>query len=401
MKDSFIDTLIEENKTKIVYLILDGVGGLQIGNGRKTELEAARTPNLDWLAKNSSNGLIVPVAAGVTPGSGPAHFALFGYDPIECNIGRGVLEAAGIGFQLTDRDVAVRGNFATIDSEGRVTDRRAGRISTEENNRICEKLSRQIQVEGIDLFIEPVKEHRVLIVLRGDDLGGAVSDTDPQATGVKPLAPRALDSASQKTAQIMTDLLGQVRTILADEPQANMVTLRGFAKHHPYPSMKDRYGLRSLCIANYPMYRGVAFLIGMDLHPVMPDASSQFDVLEQNFDDYDFHFFHLKSADKTGEDGNFDAKVAAIEEIDGMLPRLTALNPDVLVITGDHSTPSALKSHSWHPVPVLLHSQYSRLDDAERFTEKESLKGALGQFPSKDLMALALAHALRLKKFGA
>jgi len=401
VKDSLIDTLTEQNHTKIVFLILDGVGGLHLGDGTQTELETARTPNLDSLARRSSNGLIIPVAPGVTPGSGPAHFALFGYDPVEANIGRGVLEAAGIGFQLTDRDVAVRGNFATVDSQGRITDRRAGRISTEENKRICEKLRREINIDEVELFIEPVKEHRVLLVLRGDGLGGAVSDTDPQATSVQPLEPQAQDPASQKTAQIMKHFLDQVRKVLADEPQANMITLRGFAKHQPYPTMQERYGLRSLCIANYPMYRGVAFLVGMDIHPVTPDASSQLDALEKNFTNYDFHFVHLKSTDKAGEDGDFNAKVRAIEEIDGLLPRVTALQPDVLVVTGDHSTPSALRSHSWHPVPVLLYSKYSRLDEATRLTEKECLKGALGQFSSKDLMALALAHSLRLKKFGA
>jgi 2,3-bisphosphoglycerate-independent phosphoglycerate mutase len=396
-----IEHLSEPSHTKIVFFIMDGVGGLHVGDGNKTELEAAATPNLDRLAKRSSCGFLVPISLGVTTGSGPGHFALFGYDPVENNIGRGVLEAAGIGFELTDRDVAVRGNFATVDQEGRILDRRAGRIPNEVNERVCKMLREGVQLEGVELFVETVKEHRFLVVFRGDDLGGDIKDTDPQATGVLPLAPEPLNAESRKTAGIVQDFIRQAGEILAGEKAANMLTLRGFAKHKPYASMMDRYHLRSLCLANYPMYRGVAFLAGMDMHPVTPDMHAALDAMEHNFSEYDFFFVHAKTTDKTGEDGDFEAKVAAIEELDSLIPRFTALNPDVLVITGDHSTPSALSSHSWHPVPVLLASQYARLDLAERFTELECLKGALGQFAAKDLMALSLAHAGRLKKFGA
>jgi len=380
---------------------MDGVGGLHLGEQSETELAAASTPNLDRLAKRSSCGSLIPVARGVTPGSGPGHFALFGYDPVENNIGRGVLEAAGIGFELTDRDVAVRGNFATVDANGCIVDRRAGRISTEENERICRKLREGVQVEGVEIFIATVKEHRLLVVFRGDNLSGEIGDTDPQSTGVKALDPEPISEEANRTAAIVQNFIRQASEILADEQAANMLTLRGFAKHKPYPSMMDRYHLRSLCLANYPMYRGVALLAGMDMHPVTPDMSATLDALEKAFADYDFFFVHAKTTDKTGEDGDFAAKVSAIEELDRLIPRFLDLKPDVLVITGDHSTPSALRSHSWHCVPVLLASRYSRLDFAERFTELECLKGALGQFPAKDLMALALAHAGRLKKFGA
>lgn len=396
-----IDGLTIENTSKIVFFIMDGLGGLHTAEQSATELQAAHTPNMDALVKSASCGLTIPVAPGVTSGSGPGHFALFGYDPLENNIGRGVLEAAGIGFELTDRDLAVRGNFATVDQNGNIVDRRAGRIPTEENKRICEKLRQGIELSGVEVFIESVKEHRFLLVIRGDGLGGEVSETDPQATGVPPLEPRALAADSQKSAELVAEFIRQARKILQDEKQANMLTLRGFARHRPYKSMLERYKLKALCIANYPMYRGVSFLIGMDLHPVTPDIPSEFEALEKNFSQYDFLFLHVKTTDATGEDGDFQAKVKAIEALDALVPRITRLKPDVLVITGDHSTPSALRSHSWHPVPVLLHSKYARLDKVEHFNELECLQGALGQFPARHLMSLALAHAQRLKKFGA
>jgi 2,3-bisphosphoglycerate-independent phosphoglycerate mutase len=396
-----IESLVETSDSKIVFFILDGVGGLPLGDGTQTELEAAHTPNLDQLVKRSSCGLLLPIAAGITTGSGPGHFALFGYDPVENNIGRGVLEAAGVGFQLTERDVAVRGNFATVDEEGRIIDRRAGRLSNEENRRICEKLRKNLTMTDVEVYVETIKEHRLLVVFRGDNLSGDIEDTDPQATAVPPLEPRAFSTEAQPTAALVAQFLRQVGTILSDEEKANMVTLRGFAKHKPYRTMMDRFRLRSLCLANYPMYRGVSFLVGMDIHPVSPSLSAAIDALKQNLNDYDFFFLHAKTPDKTGEDGDFAAKVTAIEELDRLIPKIVDLQPQVLVITGDHSTPSALCSHSWHPVPVVLASQYARLDPCHRFTETECLKGALGQFPAKDLMPLALAHAGRLKKFGA
>ncbi|MFQ6113615.1 MAG: 2,3-bisphosphoglycerate-independent phosphoglycerate mutase, partial [bacterium] len=341
-----IDELTIENDTKIVFFIMDGVGGLHMENFPGTELERAQTPNLDALAKKSSCGLLIPVGPGITAGSGPGHFALFGYDPLECNIGRGVLEAAGIGFQLTPKDVAVRGNFATVDKNGNIVDRRAGRLPTDENERVCQKLRENIKLDEVEVFIETVKDHRFLLVLRGENLDGEVSETDPQTTGVSALEPEPLRPQAKKTAKLVKQFVRQAREILADEKQANMLTLRGFAKHRPYKTMKERYKLNALCIANYPMYRGVSFLIGMDLHPVTPNIPSQFDALEKNFNQYDFIFLHVKTTDATGEDGNFEAKVKAIEEFDAMIPRITQLKPEVLVITGDHSTPSALRSHS-------------------------------------------------------
>lgn len=400
--DEVVDAVTIEADTKIVLLVLDGLGGIQFPGKDGTELEVARTPNLDALAREGTTGMILPVSYGITPGSGPGHFALFGYDPLRANIGRGVLEAAGIGFPLTDRDVAVRGNFVTLDAEGKIVDRRAGRIATEASSRLCERLQHEIsRIDDIEVIIRPVKEHRFLLVLRGENLSGDIADTDPQETGVPPLDPQPLQPEAARTAEIVKRFVERARSVLAAENQANGVTLRGFAKHRPYKSMAERYKLRSLCIANYPMYRGVAFLVGMDLHPVTADVPTEFDALEANWGTYDFFFLHVKYTDARGEDGDFDAKVQVIEEVDALVPRITALNPEVLVVTGDHSTPATLRSHSWHPVPVLLYAATCRRDGSEHFGESDCLRGGLGIFPARHLMALALAHAGRMKKFGA
>jgi 2,3-bisphosphoglycerate-independent phosphoglycerate mutase len=327
---------------------------------------------------------------------------LFGYNPIENNIGRGVLEAAGINLPMTDRDVAIRINFATSDKAGNIIDRRAGRIETEENRRVCKKIRDHVSLSpDAEFIIETVKEHRAALLIRGDNLGGNLADTDPQKLGVPPLAPRALDEASERTAQLTRRFLEQAHRVLTDEKKANTLLLRGFAKHKPYKSMMERYKLKSLAIANYPMYRGVAFLLNMDLHPVTLDVKSEFEAVRQNYNKYDFFFLHVKPTDSKGEDGNFDEKVKVIEEIDSLIPILTGLNPDVMVVTADHSTPSVLKAHSWHPVPVLLYSNYCRPDLVARFDEISCIQGGLGRMPSMDLMPVILANAQRLAKYGA
>lgn len=396
-----IDSLTEDAETRIVYFIIDGLGGLSATDGPETELEAARLPNLDQLASEASTGLHRPVSWGVTPGSGPGHLALFGYDPVHYEVGRGLLEAAGIEFTLQQDDLAVRGNFATLDEQGKIIDRRAGRLSTPENERLCRLLQEQVSLEGVQVLIEPVKEHRLLIVFRGPGLSDSIADTDPQETAVPPLAPVPLGEEAIPTVELVKQFLQQVREILAEEPQANMVNLRGFARYRLYPSLKQRFGLDAFCLANYPMYRGVASLIGMDLGPIQESLEAQLEALETHFSDYDFFFIHVKAPDKKGEDGDFAGKVRALEEIDHYIPSLLQLKPDVLVVTGDHCTPSAMRGHSWHPVPVLIRAANARRDAARRFTETECLKGALGQFPARHLMALSLAHAGRLKKFGA
>ncbi|MCS7239473.1 MAG: 2,3-bisphosphoglycerate-independent phosphoglycerate mutase [Thermoguttaceae bacterium] len=395
-----IAELKEKNDSKIVLLVADGLGGLPDPATGKTELETAATPNLDRLAKRGVCGLMTPIAPGITPGSGPGHLAMFGYDPLKYVIGRGVLEATGVGFEVGPKDVAVRCNFCTLDAEGRIIDRRAGRISTEESAPLAISL-RQIQIPGVEIFVEPVREHRFVVIFRGDGLGANVSDTDPQRTGVPPLDPVPNDYESQRTADVAKRFLAQAREILAGHPKANGLTMRGFSARPNLPSYEYVYGLRAAAIAVYPMYKGLARLVGMTIIGNPSNLGEEIDLLESVWNDYDFFFVHFKYTDSRGEDGNFAAKVQMIEEFDRIIPRVEALRPTVLIVTGDHSTPAALRSHSWHPVPVLLVADSCRPDACQSFGETECLRGGLGQFPAVYLMSLAMAHAGRLGKYGA
>ena len=385
---------------KIVLLVADGLGGLPHPDTGLTELETAATPNLDAVAREGVTGLHVPIAPGITPGSGPAHMALFGYDPVRYEIGRGVLEALGIDFDLKQGDVAVRLNYATIDGNGIITDRRAGRIPTEK----CVELSARldgIELPGVQVFTRPVKEHRAVVVLRGDGLAGGLNDTDPQKTGAPRLPFEAQTPAQERTAGLLTAFLKRADELLRDEPKANAITMRGIAALEPIPTVGERFGIKAAAIAGYPMYRGVAGLVGMDVLPKAEAPDAVAGLLREHYGDYDFFFIHYKKTDSTGEDGDFDRKVAATEEFDTFVPGVLAVDPDVLLVTGDHSTPSALASHSWHPVPVLLRAASVRRDAAVSFGEGACVTGGLGTVRAVDLMPLMLAHAGRLAKFGA
>jgi 2,3-bisphosphoglycerate-independent phosphoglycerate mutase len=394
-----------KNDSKIVLLVADGLGGLPLEPGGPTELEAAKTPNLDTLARIGTLGSSIPILPGITPGSGPGHLGLFGYDPLKYPIGRGALEATGVGFKVGPKDVAVRCNFVTLDSAGRITDRRAGRIPSEESGPLAIKL-REIKIPGVEVFVEPVKEHRFCVIFRDlqagtPGLGGNVADTDPQKTGVPPLDPAPHDAGSQKTAEVARQFVAQAQKLLKGQPKANGLTLRGFANAPALPSYEDVYGLKAAAIAVYPMYKGLAQLVGMELVGKPASLAEEIDVLEKAWNDYDFFFLHFKYTDSRGEDGNFAEKVKMIEQFDAIVPRVTALKPTVLAVTGDHSTPAKMKSHSWHAVPVLIAGQNVRTDACQSFGETECLKGGLGHFQAMYLMPLLLAHADRLGKFGA
>ena len=395
-----IKNLQETNDGKIVMLVSDGIGGLPMKPGGLTELETAKTPNLDALAKVGVQGLSTPIKPGITPGSGPGHLGLFGYDPLKYIIGRGALEAAGIGFVMTDKDVAIRCNFCTTDASGNITDRRAGRIASEESAKVVETL-KAIKIPGVEIFVEPVKEHRFVVVFRGEGLGDAVADTDPQKTGVPILEPVAHDAASKKTADIAKQFHQQAVKILAGQPKANNHTMRGFAKKPHMPSYQEIYGLKAACIAVYPMYKGLASFAGMTLVGQAATLSEEIDVLEKEWKNFDFFFVHFKYTDSRGEDGDFDAKVKMIEEFDKVVPRIMTLKPACLVVTGDHSTPAKMSSHSFHPVPTLFVSDLARTDATERYGERDAVLGGLGQFEAMYMMPLAMAHAGKLGKFGA
>jgi 2,3-bisphosphoglycerate-independent phosphoglycerate mutase len=395
-----IRSLAEENRSKIVLLIADGLGGLPLEPGGPTELEAASTPNLDRLAKAGVLGSMIPIKPGITPGSGPGHLGLFGFDPLKYVIGRGVLEATGIGFEVGPRDVAVRCNFCTLNPDGTIKDRRAGRIPTDQSAPLAISL-RQIKIPGIELFVEPVQEHRFAVIFRGEGLGGHVEDTDPQKTGARPLEPAATEPASQRTAEIAKEFIAQAERILAGQPKANGLTMRGFSVKPALPTYEEVYRLKAAAIAVYPMYKGLARLVGMQIVGTPKTLSEEIDVLEKAWPDFDFFFVHFKYTDSRGEDGNFGEKAKMIEVFDAIVPRVEALKPDVLVVTGDHSTPAKLATHSWHPVPVLLSAATCRPDACQSFGETEALRGGLGHFEAIHLMPLALAHAGRLAKFGA
>jgi 2,3-bisphosphoglycerate-independent phosphoglycerate mutase len=402
LNSDLLDQLAMKTDAKMIFLVMDGLGGMELAEKGGSELQVARTPNLDALAAGGVCGLFDPVAPGITPGSGPGHFAIFGYHPVVCNIGRGTLSACGIDFPLTPRDVAARVNFCSIDREGRIVDRRAGRIDTETNRRLADKLRAAIKLPaGVEFFFETEADYRGVLVLRGDDLSDQVADTDPQRTGVPPLDPKPLDPAAKRTADLLQSFLTQACQVLAGESRANMLLLRGYAKLMPYKGLRERFSLSPLAIAIYPMYRGIARLLGMEIHPVVPDIPSEFAALRANYEQYDFFFLHVKDTDSRGEDGDFDGKVRVLELVDSLIPQLTSLHPDVLVVTGDHSTPSALKGHSWHPVPVILSAQTVRPDTVTHYDERSCILGGLGRQPMMNLMGLALAHAGRLQRFGA
>ncbi|MCL0096224.1 2,3-bisphosphoglycerate-independent phosphoglycerate mutase [Thermodesulfovibrionales bacterium] len=398
-----IKPLVQKNESKILFVVLDGIGGLPL-NG-KTELESANTPNLDALAKESACGLHIPIAYGVTPGSGPGHLGLFGYDPVEFQIGRGVLEALGLGLEVKRSDVTVRCNYATIKG-GIITDRRAGRIPTAESINLTEKLQKELyKIDDAELIFTAGIEHRFVVLLRFPDPlepdAAMVTDTDPQNEGSPPLSPLPLSGNAERLAITVEKLISKAEVILRDEEKANYILMRGFSKMPHFTTFEEAFGLRAVAIALYPMYRGLARLVAMDTPSLSGTVEDEIRFLKQKYDKYDFFFFHVKKIDSYGEDGNFEGKVAEIEEFDRLLPEILRLRPDVLIITGDHSTPSIMKSHSWHPVPVLLKSPYVSGGLSSAFSERQCTKGELGIFPTVNLMSLALANSLRLKKFGA
>jgi 2,3-bisphosphoglycerate-independent phosphoglycerate mutase len=392
--------LSQPNSTKIILCVLDGLGGLAREATLRSELEQADIPNLDRLAKHAEVGLSVPVGAGITPGSGPGHLALFGYDPFTYDIGRGVLEAVGIDFDLGPDDVAARGNFCTLDADGNITDRRAGRVDTDIAAKLVDRL-RDIKLPGVEVFLEPVREHRFVLVLRGANLDDRVSGTDPQRTGVPALGATALAPEAQGTALLINQFIEQAVALLKDQVQANGLMLRGFAKYPSLPNFTETWGVRAAALAVYPMYRGLAKLAGMDALACPGGMPEQIRVIRERWDDYDYFFVHYKKTDAAGEDGDFERKVQALVEFDGYLPELLGLGADVLMLAGDHSTPALMAAHSWHPVPFMLHSNFGREGNQSAFNEQECLKGSLGIFPAVDVMPLAMAHAMRLQKYGA
>jgi 2,3-bisphosphoglycerate-independent phosphoglycerate mutase len=395
-----ISKLSHISPSKIVLLVIDGLGGLPHAETKKTELESARKPNLDKLACDSICGLTVPISSGITAGSTPGHLAIFGYNPIEYEVGRGIVEALGIDLELKPNDIAARGNFCTIDGNGIITDRRAGRISTEENTRLCSLLN-EISIDGVEIIVQTVKEHRFVLIIRGDGLSADLEDSDPQQVGLSAKCIEPISTEAGGTATIANEFIAQAKKKLQNEKYANMVLMRGFSRHPSFPTIPEIYKLKPCAVAIYPMYRGLARMLEMQVLPAVENIAEEMEEVGRYYKDYDFFFIHYKNTDSRGEDGDFNAKVKAIEELDAVLPGLLKLNPDVLVVAGDHSTPATLAMHSWHPVPFLLNSKWCRPDSVIEFSEKACNFGSLGCFPAVDIMPLAMANALKLQKFGA
>jgi len=407
MEDAVLDLdlmreLSVKTESKIVLLVLDGLGGLPMQPGGKTELEAANTPNLDSLAARSDLGLSRPVAAGVSPGSGPGHLGLFGYDPLRFQVGRGVLSALGVGFELGDNDLAARVNFATLDDSGKISDRRAGRIPYEKGEELVSMLNEKVDLEGVETFVRHEKEYRAVVVFRGEGLSGALADSDPQRIGLEPLPVKPVEDSpkTERSASLANAFIEQANEILADQHPANTVLARGFGMYPALPSFDEAYKLAAAAIAGYPMYKGLARLAGMELKKEGEGIAGEFETLKQSWDGHDFFFVHVKPTDAAGEDGDFERKARVIEEVDTLIPDLLDLRPDALAVTGDHATPARLKSHSWHGVPLLLHSPYT-LPTAEVFGERACAGGSLGVFPAEEIMGLLMGHALKLNRFGA
>lgn len=395
-----LQSLAQPAATKLVLLVLDGLGGLACEPGGPTELEAASTPNLDRLAAEGQTGLSQPVGLGITPGSGPGHLALFGYDPVASDIGRGALSALGLGLRLNAGDLGVRLNFCTLDDQGNVVDRRAGRIETRANRELVAKLN-EIEVAGVELEFATESQHRAVLIIRGAYLSSAVQETDPQAVGVPPLEPEPLTATAQHTSAVLRLVTEAVRDCIGSESPANFVLMRGYAGLPELDCLNSLYGLHPVCLATYPMYKGLARVAGMAVVDGLESADEQMSALAAAWEVHDYFFIHHKAPDARGEDGEFEAKAAAIEEMDRQLPALMELGPDVLVVTGDHSTPSVLRQHSWHPVPCLVWGGNVLSDTVENFGERSCAQGSLGVFPAQSIMGLMLAHGGRLQKFGA
>jgi 2,3-bisphosphoglycerate-independent phosphoglycerate mutase len=404
--DALYSELTLETKSKMVLMVLDGLGDIATPEqSYRTPLEAAATPNLNLLTKNAALGRMIPVAPGITPGSGPGHLGLFGYDPLEFQVGRGVIEALGLGLELKAGDVAARANFCTLDAKGIVTDRRAGRIKTQICQELCELLSKKIKKIGdAEVIIKAGEAHRFVVIFRGKGLEGPLTDADPHREGlpIPKAEPEDKKSAkAKKAAKLVADFYKAALPVLAGKQPANGFLMRGIAHQPEIPTFQERYKLKPACIAVYPMYKGLAQLVGMKKLEGAKIISEQFERYAAEYDNYDFFFIHYKYTDMHGEDGNFEAQKQAIEEFDAALPILLQKKPHVLAITGDHSTPCALKGHSWHPQPLLLTSAYSGSDKLERFTETEANRGSLGVFDAKYLIRLMQANAKMFDKFGA
>ncbi|QKQ99801.1 2,3-bisphosphoglycerate-independent phosphoglycerate mutase [Metallosphaera tengchongensis] len=410
---------------KILLIVGDGLGDRQVTQLKgKTPLEAADKPNIKSILNSSIMGLMDPIGPGIVPGSDTSHLAIFGLDPYKYYKGRGSFEALGAGATLNEGDVAFRGNFATVDSEMRIIDRRAGRKIDEAADLVRELNDKINEIEGVKVRFYKGTEHRVSVVLSGDAMSDKVSDTDPHEVGSRVLQSRPIDSSpgSEKTAKIVNALTQRIYQVLSESPinnkrkaeglpPANIILLRGASIHSELPKLKDYTGLKGAAVSATALIKGVSKSLGMEVitppgatggidTDYMAKADAAIKLLES---DYDLVFLHVKATDAASHDGLVSEKVRAIEMIDRVIGKIFDIYGTdlVLLFTGDHATPVELKEHSGDPVPILLYAPVNIIpDELGGFDERQARHGSL-KIIGLNIINLLLNYSNRASKYGA
>lgn len=408
---------------KAILLIGDGLGDRPVGElGNKTPLEAAKKPNIDKLAAAGENGLMDPIAAGVRAGSDTSHLAILGYDPYKYYTGRGPFEAAGIGMDVKQGDVAFRCNFTTVGPDMTVTDRRAGRIS--EGTRDLAAAVDGMKIEDVVCLFKESVAHRGALVLRGPGLGADITDTDPHVEGAKVHEAHAIDpndAASAKTARIVNEFVKRSYQALNDHAvnkarvaegknPANVILPRGSGLAPHLTPINDRYHISSACVAETGLIKGVAQYVGAEIIDV-PEATGGLDsdliamakAIIKALDKHSFVLCNVKGADVGGHDASAQAKIDTIEKMDVMVKYLmdNIDSETYIVLTADHSTPVALKDHSGDPVPITFYGPGVRTDEVTKFDERSVVKGGIMRIQGIDIMNIISQLMAVQDKFGA
>ncbi len=408
------------DRRRILLIIFDGLGDRPVKElGSKTPLEAAPKANLDWFANNGMNGLLDPIGPGIRPGSDTSHLALFGYDPLEVYTGRGPFEAAGVGIELQRGDVAFRCNFASVDENRVLTDRRAGRIK-DGTDKLAESLD-GMKLGRVKVLFRAGTEHRAVLVLRGKGLSPKVTDTDPHEEGQKIPESKPLEPKAKATAKALNAFTRRAYDILSEHPvnkarvakgeaPANMVVARGAGIAPDLPPISEKLGVKAAGIAGVALIKGMFRAVGMDVLEVKgatggldTDMVAKAEAALKALETYDLVVVNVKAADLCGHDGRSADKIKVIERIDQMMGHFKAnLPPDVIfAFTADHSTPVAVMDHSGDPVPVTIYGDGIRVDEVPHFDERSAAHGSLGRIRGRDLMPILLNQANRTEKFGA
>lgn len=405
---------------RVLLLICDGLGDRPVkALGGLTPLQAARKENLDWLASGGVSGLLDIISPGIPPGSDTAHLALFGYDPYQVYTGRGPFEAAGVGLEVRQGDVAFRCNFATMDDKGRIVDRRAGRIK-EGTAQLAEALD-GMELEGVEVRFKEGTEHRAALLLRGDGLDPLVSDADPHSAGLPLAKVKPLSRQAEKTARVVNKFLERASQILARHPVnldraerglpvANVLLPRGAGVFPTMPSVKERWGVEFTAIAGVALIKGICRSLGMKLIEVMgatggldTDMGAKMAAAVKALEGHGVVVVSIKATDVAGHDRNPELKRQLIERVDESLrPIRECFQEDwIIAVTADHTTSSETGDHSGDPVPLLVFGEGVRIDDVTTYDEVAAARGGLGRLRGRDLMPLLMDLSDKTGKFGA